>query len=102
MQWNQDIQQRFTALRLRELSGTLTESEQDELDRMLEALEQAERVLLAASDEQWQAERTQLLEILRSEEEKNDELRRRIRQQEALVKILSELASSISSGQDNE
>lgn len=85
MIWNYDTERRFTDLRLRELSGTLTETEQKELEQMLDAVDLAEGESLREITERWQSERKHLQEKLRQMEKENDELLHLLVQQEKLV-----------------
>lgn len=85
MTWNDDTERRFTDLRLRELSGTLTDTEQTELEQMVAEIEEAEADALKESAERWQVERERLQEKLHQSEAENDELLQLLVQQEKLV-----------------
>jgi hypothetical protein len=105
MTWNDELERRLTDLRLRELSGALTEPEQKELDEMIQMLDLAEVQALTESIEQWQSERDQLQAQVRQVERDNDDLLRLLIQQEKLAtdarRWLSEFERRHASLQDN-
>lgn len=86
MNWNEELEERLLHLRLRELEGTLTPDEKDELDRLMQFLEEQETEELASAFTHLQAEQVRLQEKLTTQQAENESLHRIYQEQTLLIK----------------
>lgn len=83
--WTPEIEQRFTELRLRKLSGSLTEAEQKELAEIQAIVEVVESTATAAALKRLQSEQAALGDVLDNLQEENRELMQLFNQQALLI-----------------
>lgn len=82
MEWNGEKQARLDSLRSAELSGTLDEQSQEELQILIELLDMEEQERLAPALAQMRAEQDALRQQVRESEEANEQLATLAAQQE--------------------
>jgi hypothetical protein len=85
MSWTEDDQSKLDRLRDRELSGTLTQPEQEELAALMARIEAEEAAVLAPEMARLRAEAGELAVELASVEGENEQLAQLMAQQQALV-----------------
>jgi len=85
MSWTAEQQELFDALRARELSGTLTVTEQAQLEKLYALLGAEEALYLSPAIAQMKVDQTVLREKLESVQTENEALGRLLSQQEQLV-----------------
>ncbi|WP_437769241.1 hypothetical protein WMF27_09485 [Sorangium sp. So ce281] len=85
MSWTEDDQSKLDRLRDRELSGTLTQPEQEELAALMARIEAEEAAVLAPEMARLRAEAGELAAELASVEGENEQLAQLMAQQQALV-----------------
>lgn len=85
MSWTEDDQSKLDRLRDRELSGTLTQPEQEELAALMARIEAEEAAMLAPEMARLRAEAGDLAAELASVEGENEQLAQLMAQQQALV-----------------
>ncbi len=83
--WTPEIEQRFTELRLRQLSGNLTEAEQKELAEIRALVEVAESQATAAALKRLESEQAVLQNVLENLQTENKELVQLLNQQALLI-----------------
>lgn len=85
MNWSDEKQERLDALRQRELAGTLSAVEQQELDTLTATLTQAADDALLPAISRLQREQAELEARLQQRQFENEELARLLHQQEQLT-----------------
>ena len=85
MSWTKDDQSKLDRLRDRELSGMLTQPEQEELAALIARIEAEEAAVLAPEMARLRAEAGDLAAELASVEGENEQLAQLMAQQQALV-----------------
>ena len=83
--WTPEIEQRFTELRLRKLSGNLTEVEQKELSRIRAMVEFAESETTISTLQRLESEQVALQKVLQNHQIENNELVQLLNQQALLI-----------------
>ena len=83
--WTPEIEQRFTELRLRKLSGNLTEVEQKELSRIRAMVEVAESETTVSTLQRLESEQVALQKVLQNHQIENNELVQLLNQQALLI-----------------
>lgn len=85
MNWTSEKQARFDELRQRETAGTVTQTEQQELDSLMAALTQAADDALLPSIAKLQQAQAELEARLQQRQHENEELAQLLHQQEQLT-----------------
>ncbi|VAW32439.1 hypothetical protein MNBD_CHLOROFLEXI01-3615 [hydrothermal vent metagenome] len=85
IKWTSEIEQRFTELRLRKLSGNLTEEERKELTQLREIVEVVEFESAAPLLKKLESEQGALQNVLESHQAENNELVQLLNQQALLI-----------------
>ena len=85
MKWTPEIEQRFTELRLRKLSGSLTKAEQKELTEIRAMVEVVEFETTAPALKRLESEQVALQKVLENLQIENNELVQVFNQQALLI-----------------
>lgn len=85
MQWTEEMQLRFNELRQKELAGTLSAEEKDELAALFAVIEADEKQYLAGAMTRLREEDALLQAQIEKRQQENTELARIISQQEQLI-----------------
>lgn len=85
LEWTKAIEERFTNLRRRELSGTLSAAEEIELAKLIAAIEADESTLLVQTVERMSSEQLAMRLRLQALQNDNENLAKVLNQQEQLV-----------------
>lgn len=83
--WTPEIEQRFTELRLRKLSGNLTEVEQKELAKIRAMVEIFESETTVSALQRLESEQVALQKVLENHQAENNELVQLLNQQALLI-----------------
>ncbi len=83
--WTPEIEQRFTELRLRKLSGNLTEAEQKELAEIRAMVEIVESETTLSTLQRLESEQVALQKVLENHQTENNELVQLLNQQALLI-----------------
>lgn len=85
MKWSDEKQAQFDELRQRELTGTISDAEQHELEALTNMLTQIADEALLPANERLQRELTELETRLKERQDENEELAKLLHQQEQLT-----------------
>ncbi len=85
LEWTKELEERFTNLRRRELSGTLSAAEEIELTKLIAAIEADESALLAQTIARMHSEQLAMHLRLQALQGDNENLAKVLNQQEQLV-----------------
>lgn len=85
MTWNPELRARFDALRLAELAGSLTASEEVEFATLIRTLEAEEAQRLGPAMDRMHREENELQDQLNALQAENDELAKLLSQQQQFV-----------------
>lgn len=83
--WTPEIEERFTELRLRKLSGNLTEAEQKELTEIRAMVEVVESEMTVSALKRLESEQAALQKVLENHQIENNELLQLLNQQALLI-----------------
>ena len=83
--WTPEIEQRFTELRLRKLSGNLTEVEQKELSKIRAMVEIIESETTVPALQRLESEQVALQKVLENHQAENNKLVQLLNQQALLI-----------------
>lgn len=83
--WTSEIEERFTELRLRKLSGHLSAEEQQELDEIRALVNVVESETFTPALQKLESERATLQGILSNHQKENSELMQLLNQQSMLI-----------------
>jgi hypothetical protein len=83
--WTPEIEERFTELRLRQLSGNLTEAEQEELAEMRAVIELIESEITVSALKRLESEQAAMQKVVDDLQVENHELVQLLNQQALLI-----------------